>query len=108
MKKRTYKQIQNRLYREIKRRMLLEHSLAFPPKVCIEQRKVDTIKVKNRFPNYMAEHIEIIKTDMARMLVNKLISEGYVEFYSNGQDYGLPVEDYSEIVARLYVVRQTY
>ena len=76
-----------------------------PMKVSMCERKIETLKIKSVIPNYMAEHIEIIKSDMARQISNKLIAEGYVEFYNREPYKGTPIMDTTEIEARLDVVR---
>lgn len=108
MKKKTYKRIQNRLYREIKRRMLLEHAIAYPPKVCIEQRKVDTLKVCHRMPRYINlpedEIVKVVKRDLVSQIADKLQEDGYIEFYAEDR----PPEaifDENVIQARIRVVR---
>ena len=74
-------------------------------KVSACERKIETLKIKSIIPNYMAKHIEAIKTDIARQISNKLIAEGYVEFHSREPYKDTPIMDTTEIEARLYVVR---
>lgn len=76
-----------------------------PMKVSMCERKIETLKIKSIIPNYMAEHIEIVKTDMARQISDKLIADGYVEFRSRESYRGTPITDITEIEARLDVVR---
>ena len=76
-----------------------------PMKVSMCERKIETLKIKSIIPNYMAEHIEIVKTDMARQISNKLIADGYVEFYSREPYKDTPIKDITQIEARLDVVR---
>ena len=110
MKKRTYKRMQNRLYREIKRRMLLEHSLAFPPKVCVEQRKIETLAVRRNFPAQMVRECDgyekQVKHEMAYAIAQKLCEDDYVVFFTHDDKYMKPVDRY-ELEARLDVVRPT-
>ena len=105
MSKKSYKRHQNRLYREIYRRILAENMLLKPMKVSMCERKVETLKIKRIIPNYMAEHIEIVKSDMARQISNKLIAEGYVEFRNREPYKDTLIMDITEIEARLDVVR---
>ena len=105
MSKKSYKRHQNRLYREIHRRILAENMLIKPMKFSVCERKIETIKIKSIIPNYMAEHIEVIKTDAARQIANKLISDGYVEFLSREPYKDTLIMDITEIEARLDVVR---
>lgn len=110
MKKKTYKRMKNRLYREIKRRMDLEHRLAFPPKVCVERRKVETLQVRQLIPNnripgeYIEEFERNVKRDMAGKIADKLLEDGYICFMTaeNGAD---PIWGSREVRARLDVVR---
>lgn len=109
MKKRTYKRMQNRLYREIKKRMQLEHSIAFPPKVCVEQRKIDTLKTRQRinierFPVNDPAFDKMCKRDMVYMLCDKLLDDGYVQFYKGENSYA-PIEGFAEVECRIDVVR---
>ena len=105
MSKKSYKRNQNRLYREIKRRILAEQMLFKPMKFATCERKIEILKIKNIVPYHMAEHIEIVKTDMARKIANKLVAEGYVQFYNREPFYDVPISDTTEIEARLEVVR---
>ena len=83
MKKKTYKQMQNRLYREIKRRIIAEQSLMRPIQFVNCERKIDTIKIEYVIPDYaMAyEDTEIYtKQEIVRKIVNRLVADGYIEF----------------------------
>ena len=109
MKKRTYKQMQNRLYREIKRRMIAEQAMKFPVPVHIEHRNFDTLAVrhyidKRMIPPNGAEFTEHIKRDMAHQLANKLMDEGYIRYYTKESPCE-PILDNAEIEARIMVVR---
>ena len=108
MKKKTYKQMQNRLYREIKRRLLLEHNLAVPLEVRTDGRQIDTLKVSNRIPKRMIYDFgfaeDHAKNEMARQLVNKLVEDEYITFYTY-EDATTHLFDYVEIQARVDVVK---
>ena len=101
MSKKSYKRNQNRLYREIHRRILAENKLIQPLKVSVCERKIETLKIRSIVPNYMANEIELIKNDMARKITNKLIADGYVEFFNSGTF----AYDSQEIEARVDVVK---
>ena len=107
MKKRTYKRMKNRLYREIHRRMLLEHSLAFPPKVCVEQRKIETVSVRRDFPIQLIRdgNEDLVKQEMTHAIVQKICEDGYVVYYTHKNDAYLQVVDRFEVEARLAVVK---
>ena len=109
MKKRTYKQMQNRLYREIKRRIIAEQVMKFPVPVHIEHRNIDTLAIrhyvdKRMIPQNTTEYTEYIKRDMAHQLADKLMDEGYVSYYTNESPCE-PIFDNVEIEARIRVVR---
>ena len=109
MKKRTYKQMQNRLYREIKRRMMLEQTLKIPVPIHIEHRNFDTLAIrhlvyKRAVPPNTTEYTEYIKRDMAHQMADKLMDEGYISYYTREEPHE-PILDYVEIEARIRVVR---
>lgn len=101
MSKKSYKRHQNRLYREIHRRILAENMLLKPMKFSTCERKVETLKVRSIVPNYMINETEFIKADMARRMTNKLIADNYVVFFTNGSF----AYDSQEVEARLDVVK---
>lgn len=103
MNKKSYKRNQNRLYREIKRRILAEQALKFPIPVIEVHRDIKTLAVRNHVPNYyLISEVEFVKMDMANKLARKLIAEGLVEFFSSKNEYE-PIMDTTEIEARIYV-----
>ena len=104
MSKKSYKRNQNRLYREIKRRIIAEQALLFPVPVIEIHRDIETLAIRNVVPNYMAREIEFVKTDMANRIARKLVSEGFIEFFSTNNHYEA-IADVTEIEARISVVR---
>ena len=112
MSKKSYKRNQNRLYREIKRRIIAENRLLKPVQFIKCDRKVDTIKIRNIIPDYIEqtkEHIEFVKSDMTKQITKKLVEDGYVKFNYSG-DYHRIADDeevmnISEIEATLNVVK---
>ena len=82
MSKKSYKRNQNRLYREIKRRIIAEQASRMPVPVIEIHRDIETLAIRNIVPNYLVREIEFVKTDMANKLARKLVAEGYVEFFS--------------------------
>lgn len=104
MSKKSYKRNQNRLYREIKRRIMAEQAAIFPVPVIEIHRDIETIAIRNIVPNYFVREIEFVKTDMAKKLASKLVAEGFVEFFSSENKYE-PIVDVTEIEARICVVR---
>lgn len=109
MSKKSYKRNQNRLYREIKRRMIAEAAMMFPVPVHIEHRNFVTLAVRNlidkrMIPPNTTEYSEYIKRDMAYQLANKLMDEGYISYFTSEEPAG-PIYDNAEIEARIKVVR---
>ena len=112
MSKKSYKRNQNRLYIEIKRRIIAEQQLLRPVTFVKCERKIETLKVINIVPEYMEqtkEVIEYIKNDMARQMIRRLIDNGYVQYkhFGNYQriDDDEEVMDVKEIEATLNVVK---
>lgn len=112
MSKKSYKRNQNRLYREIKRRMIAEQKLLRPVPIVKCERKIETLKVRNMVPEYMEqtkEYIEFVKHDMAKQVMQKLIDDGYVQFKYFGKYQRIAddeeVMDVKEIEAILNVVK---
>ena len=112
MSKKSYKRNQNRLYREIKRRIIAEQKLLRPVAIAKCDRKIETLKVINIVPEYMGqtkEVIEYIKNDMARQMTRRLIDTGYVQYKHFGNYQRVAddeeVMDIKEVEATLNVVR---
>lgn len=112
MSKKSYKRHQNRLYREIKKRIIAEDRFLRPVQFVKCERQVETIKIKSAVPEYIEqtkEYIEFIKSDMIEQIVKKLVEDGYVKFNYSG-DYHHITEDeevmnISEIEATLNVIK---
>ena len=109
MKKRTYKKMQNRLYREIKRRMIAEQAMMFPVPVHIERLNIDTLVTrhlvnKKMIPPNTIEYSEYVKRDMAHQLADKLMDEGYITYFTMERPTDL-IYDTMEIEARIKVAR---
>jgi hypothetical protein len=104
MSKKSYKRNQNRLYREIKRRIAAEQALKFPVPIIETHRDIETLVVKDVVPPYLVHEVEFVKRDMANQIARKLIAEGYVEFYCSENKYA-PISDASEIESRIRVVK---
>lgn len=106
MSKKSYKRNQNRLYREIKRRIIAEQALKFPVPVIEIHKDIETLVIRNIVPSRLLFNngIEFVKTDMANKLAKKLVAEGFVEFFSSENKYE-PIADTTEIEARICVVK---
>ena len=102
MSKKSYKRNQNRLYREIKRRIIAEQAAKLHVPVIKIHRDIETLAIRTIVPNYLVRKIEFVKTDMANKIAHKLIAEGFVEFFSNKYE---PIADVAEIEARICVVK---
>lgn len=112
MSKKSYKRHQNRLYREIKRRIIAEDRLLKPVRFVKCERQVETIKIKSAVSEYIEqtkEYIEFIKSDMIEQIVKKLIEDGYVQFNYSGNYHRIAEDEearnISEIEATLNVVK---
>jgi len=112
MKKKTYKQMQNRLYREIKRRIEAENRIKLPMDVTVCERPIEKFGLIQRVPNRVlvpawadAESLfeEQIKKDMAHKIADDLLQKGYFVFCSSGEDPA--IFDYTTVRAELNVVR---
>lgn len=114
MSKKSYKRNQNRLYREIKRRIIAENKLLKPVQFVKYEQKVETIKIRRTLSDYIEptkEYIEFVKSDVTKQIVKKLVKDGYVEFNYSG-NYNRIADDeevmnISEIEARICVVKPT-
>lgn len=111
MSKKSYKRNQNRLYREVKKRIIAEQALMFPVPVIEVPRNIETLAIKNVIPNYLIREnefvngmAEFVKIDMANKLARKLVAEEFVEYFSSENKYE-PMADVTEIEARIYVVK---
>ena len=106
MKKKTYKQMQNRLYREVKRRIEAEKRITIPIEVRTDGRQIDTIAVRNMVPCRVCtkDNDAFVKSIMANKIVTKLLADEYIAFYSHADHYE-PITDVVEIEARLDVVK---
>ena len=106
MSKKAYKRNQNRLYREIKRRIAAEQVLKMPVTVKeVIHSDIKTIAIRRIVPNYsIHDDIEFMKTAMVNKLARKLVAEGFVEFISSKNNYE-PIADVTEIEARICVVK---
>ena len=109
MSKKSYKRNQNRLYREIKRRIIAEQALKFPVPVHIEHRNFDTLAIKHlvdkrMIPPNCPEYSEYIKRDMAHQMADKLMNEGYISYYTMERPNEI-LYDQCEIEARIKVVK---
>ena len=112
MSKKSYKRNQNRLYREIKRRIIAENKFLKPVQLIKCDQKVDTIKIRSILPDYIEqtkEYIEFVKSDMTKQIMKMLVEDGYVKFNYSGNYYRIAddeeVMNISEIEARIYVIK---
>jgi len=112
MSKKSYKRHQNRLYREIKRRIVAEERLLKPVRFIKCERKIETIKIRNIIPDYIEqtkEYIEFVESEMTKQIMKKLVEDCYIKFNYSG-DYHRIADDeevmnISEIEATLNVVK---
>lgn len=103
MSKKSYKQIQNRLYREIKRRIIAENNVHYK----FVGTKYDTIKIEKlmhydeffAFPDYE----KIIRKEMAKAIASELDSKGYIKYYNSQGFADEAIHDYVRLGAILKV-----
>ena len=99
--KKSYKRNQNRLYREIKRRIIAEQVSIFSAPVITIHRDIETLAIRSIVSNHLVREIEFVKADMVNKMARKLVAEGFVEFENKPE----PIADGIEIEARIYVVK---
>ena len=83
MSKKSYKQLQNRLYREIKRRIIAEQT----QKIQVETVERDVVTLRTKYISHPRElqcdDAELlIKGELAQQLLAEILSAGYITFYS--------------------------
>jgi hypothetical protein len=89
--------------------MMFEQALKFPVPVHVEHRNFDVLAIrklvdKRMIPPNCDEYIKIIKHDMAHILADKLMDEGYICYYTR-EDQSDPIYEHGEIEARLEVAK---
>lgn len=111
MSKKSYKQMQNRLYREIKRRIIAENKLKdASPKIARRTRKIETLRIRKAINNREIQYfgdaaINGIKKEMAYGIADSLLENGCIVFMNHEQNGYDLLRDVTEIQARLDVVR---
>ena len=109
MSKKSYKRMQNRLYREIKARIIAEKKLDLPVQFwpVRETRHIDTLKVSSRRTEPAGyntdEFMEYEKARIAMMFADKLLEDGYIDFHTEKLEEGMYLEVCTD--ARLDVVK---
>lgn len=106
MSKKSYKRLQNRLYREIKRRIeaeKLSNRVCFPSKTV----NVETLTCRQVIPEKMrvALPTEYIKSEMARRLSVQLLAQNLIRFTERTEMYDSINMQMTEISAYLKVLR---
>ena len=105
MSKKSYKKLQNRLYREIKKRIIAENILKRPSPYKAMEKRVETVKAVSIIPCGEMVTDDFVKQDLVRRIANKLYQDDYIEFYTEGQLPGEPIYGQTRFEARLKVVR---
>ena len=108
MGKKSYKQLQNRLYREIKRRIIAEQSARVQLKLTVYDRKIDVIKARQLIDCGEMLPDEFVKKELVRIIANKLYEEGYIEFYNTGPWHFEPIYGKAVVEARINVSKGVY
>lgn len=98
MSKKSFKQLQNRLYREIKRRIQAESAPKFNNRIVITHRPIDQLAYTSSIPLCgVDDELEVqeiarylMRTDIAKVLADELITSQYVkrETYVEPDAYG--------------------
>ena len=83
--------------------MLLE---SYIPKVHVEHRKIDTIKIRNMVNcDYFRDgYDKFVREDMVRKIAQKLDKDGYIVFYTENEPFPM-IYDHVMVEARLEVVK---
>lgn len=106
MSKKSFKKLQNRLYRETKRRIQAEAAARFPVPIVRVESKVDTLKIRKlvqiQDPLFNEGYTDYVRREMAGQMADSLLKEGYIEFRSGERR---ELYDCIEVEARLKVVR---
>lgn len=96
MNKKSYKRMQNRLYREIKARMIAEKKLsmsAWHGWTARETRHIDTLKVSRKHMELAGVcsngYTEYEKETIARMFGERLLEDGYIDFHTEYLEEGM-------------------
>ena len=96
MSKKSYKKLQNRLYREIKQRLLAQSRNKKPVKLISCTKHIDTIRLKELVLHEEDEYF--VKQLMVNKIAEALMDGGYVDFHSKhlhdefGYKDGMPRE----------------
>ena len=107
MKKRTYKRLMNRLYREIKARKLAEIPLMKPVQYTVVNRRFETLCVVHRMPYGLMTsdvdgYIDMAKKEMTRNIATKLAEEGYIKtVLASDYDGSMVIKQFLEVVSPL-------
>jgi len=118
MSKKSYKQIKNRLYREIKRRIIAENNIHYE----FVRTKYDTIKIekllhyddpiiqsqrqsyqKSGDEIFIPDYEKLIRKEMARAIASELDSKGYIKYYTSQAFADEAIHDYIRLGAILKV-----
>lgn len=105
MKKRTYKRLKNRLYREVKARQQAEFLLRKPIKYDVINLKIDTLCVRHilnqrQLSEDPVGYKEYEEREMSRQIATKLRESGYIKS-SMYEDRGdLVMEQRIDVVMR--------
>lgn len=106
MSKKSFKKLQNRLYREIKWRIQAEAAARFPVPIVRVESKIDALKIRRlvhtQDPLFNDKYTDYVRREMAGQLADSLLKEGYIEFRSRVSH---ELFDCIEVEARLKVVR---
>lgn len=112
MSKKSYKQMQNRLYREIKQRIKAEEETRFirrivSTKPVIQRQKIDCLRIRQSIPRFMisngVDYKEVVEYNLVAPIVKKMCEDGYINLSVEEKDYGF--ETMCEIEATVYITK---
>lgn len=105
MSKKSYRQIQNRLYREIKRRIIAENTIRYE----FVGTKYDTIKIVKLLhyvEPFVPDYEKLIRREMSRAIASELDSKGYIKYYNSQGFTDEAIHNYIRVEAVLKVVKE--
>ncbi len=110
MSKKSYKKIQNQLYREIKKRIRAEQIASIQrrnTRIITHTAKIECLAIERMISLYPFQNDdEIIKNEMSLALATELCKGGYVSFQTDRIEE--PYGELTKVQARIYVVKHPY
>ena len=109
MSKKSYKQLQNRLYREIKRRIIAEQRKV---EFTVVHPRIDTLRIEKRLAYPLrrdcatvADLLSYTKSDIAYDIGKKLLADGYIEVFVLEDSQSDPLNNQFRVRGELRVIK---